>query len=292
MITEKQKKERQLGIGGSDLPIILGLSSYKTPYELFLEKIGYLTPIDKETSFQEWGNRLEAVVRIKFAENHNIKVHAAKTDKKLSPPSPLVKYTLDPIVHPFYPYLRANLDGFIPEKNCVLEIKCVHAFTANKLGEIGTDSIPLPYLVQVAHYVACTNADGAYIAVLIGGNEYKEFYYSRDHELEEELIHCASDFWEAIQTKTPPPPIKVSDLTLKYPNSTTSSQIITDWAENRLNKLKENRKKIKELEKKEIGYKLELMEYMKTNESLVTPEGKPLITWRTNKTGKRVFLIK
>ena len=40
MITQQQREERKLGIGGSDMPIILGLSNYKTPYQLYLEKIG------------------------------------------------------------------------------------------------------------------------------------------------------------------------------------------------------------------------------------------------------------
>ena len=47
MITEKQRQERKLGIGGSDMPIILGLSTYKTPYQLYLEKTGIVDTVDE-----------------------------------------------------------------------------------------------------------------------------------------------------------------------------------------------------------------------------------------------------
>ena len=39
MITEKQRLERKKSIGGSDVAAILGLSPWKTPGDVYLEKI-------------------------------------------------------------------------------------------------------------------------------------------------------------------------------------------------------------------------------------------------------------
>lgn len=37
-------KSRKAGVGGSDMSTILGLNSFKTPYELWLEKTGRVEP--------------------------------------------------------------------------------------------------------------------------------------------------------------------------------------------------------------------------------------------------------
>ncbi len=46
MLTESQLEARRHTIGGSDAPIIAGVSPYKQPYELWAEKRGELPPID------------------------------------------------------------------------------------------------------------------------------------------------------------------------------------------------------------------------------------------------------
>jgi len=185
MITEAQREERKLGIGGSDMPIILGLSNYKTPYQLYLEKIGESVGDDAQTPYQYWGQQLESVIRDEFAKRNNVIVE-----------------TPDTSIHPFHDYLRGNVDGFIPAWNAVLEVKCSAGFMAHEWGEDGSDVIPMQYLVQVAHYCAVLNADFAYIAVLIGGNDYREFKYTRNFELESKIMDAAKTFWECVTTKT------------------------------------------------------------------------------------------
>lgn len=293
MISDKERKERRKGIGGSDVAIILGLSSYKTPYQLFLEKTGIITPSDVDSPVQEWGKRLEPVVRNKFAENHNIEVHAPKTDKKHSPPCKLIKYGLTTFVHPIVNFLRGNVDGYIPEWNCVLETKCSIQFMAKEWGESGSDVIPMAYLVQVAHYCSCLNAKGAYIAVLIGGNDYREFYYQRDMELENQIIAAASDFWHAVQNNIAPAPISFDDLKILYPQGLTEKQVnCNQEAREAWEILAETKIKQKELSTLENDYKFQLMEYMKDAECLTDEDGKPMATWKANKKGARTFLLK
>ncbi len=40
MLTLEQKAIRQTGLGATDCAAVMGLSPYKTPYELWLEKTG------------------------------------------------------------------------------------------------------------------------------------------------------------------------------------------------------------------------------------------------------------
>lgn len=276
MITEQQRKERLLGIGGSDMPIIMGLSSYKTPYQLYLEKTGLIETPDEMTDLQYWGHRLEGIVRDEFAKRNNVTVECPDT-----------------ITHPFYSFLRGNIDGYIPQWNAVLEVKCSSGFMAHEWGEDGSDVIPLPYLVQVAHYCAVTNADCAYIAVLIGGNDYREFKYNRDKVIEEKVIEEAKKFWDCVQNKTPPEPVNQVDLRLMYPkHNPEKTKTIEPEVKEQLTTLVDTRFKIKQLSEVEEQYKFNIMQFMEDAEVLVDENNKPIISWKASKNGQRRFLMK
>lgn len=276
MLTEEQKTARMHSIGGSDIAIILGLSKYKTPYELYLEKKGLLSGDHDESSVQYWGNRLESVVRNEFALRNDVTVD-----------------TPDTITHPFYDYMRGNLDGFIAEHNAVLEIKCSTQFMAQEWGEQGSDTIPMSYLCQVAYYCALTNADKAYIAVLIGGHDYREFCYMRDTQLEFHVIKAAADFWECIQNDEPPATATIADCRLKFPSSNSGETVtITTEIKERLDKLRDLKKAQKSLDNNEEEMKMAIIEYMQNAEAIVDALGKPLVTYKSNKKGARSFLIK
>ncbi len=276
MITLEQRTERQLGIGGSDMPIILGLSSYKTPYQLYLEKIGEVEPDFEDTQLQYWGHQLEGVIRNEFEKRNNVSVECPNS-----------------VVHPFHDFLRGNVDGYIPEWNAVLEVKCSNQFMAKEWGEEGSDIIPMQYLVQVAHYCYVMNADCAYIAVLIGGHDYREFKYTRDKALEEKLIAEAEKFWNCVQTRTPPEPINQVDLRLMFPQHDPEKTLtINNDVAEQLTTLAETRFKIKELSQVEEKFKFNIMHFMKDAECLVNESGQPIITWKANKRGSRTFLMK
>jgi putative phage-type endonuclease len=276
MITQAQIEERKQGIGGSDMPIILGLSNYKTPYQLYLEKKGILSTGEEMSPLQYWGNRLEAIVREEFMLRNNVKVEIPDT-----------------LIHPIFDFIRANVDGYIPDWDNVLEIKCSSQFMAQEWGENGSDIVPLSYLVQVAHYCAVMNASGARIAVLIGGNDYREFIYKRDLELEETVIDAANSFWKAIQDDNAPLPVNQSDLKIMFPKNTPDKSIavINEVSEN-LHELYAVRNTIKELQDIEEKAKFKIMCYMEDSECLLDEKGRPLATWKSNKKGSRVFLLK
>lgn len=276
MITNEQLKARQLGIGGSDMPIILGLSSFLTPYQLYLQKTGINDLSGEETPLQYWGNQLESIVRDEFAKRNNVVVE-----------------TPDTITSPFYDFMIGNIDGYIPELNAILEIKCSHQFMASEWGESGSDIIPMSYLVQVAWYCILKNADCAYIAVLIGGNDYREFKYERDFVLEDTLIKAAKVFWNCVQTKTPPEPVNQVDLRLMYPKHDPEKTVVAKpEIADQLCTLADTRFKIKTLSEIEDKSKFNIMQFMQDAEVLVDEYDKPIVTWKANKRGSRTFLMK
>ena len=73
---------RKSGIGGSDAGIILGVSSYKLPRDVYFEKIGRTPdmPEDENWVTLEVGKRLEDLVAEIFAKKNRISCLEGKKD--------------------------------------------------------------------------------------------------------------------------------------------------------------------------------------------------------------------
>ena len=64
---------------------ILGVSTYKTPFEYWHERKGNYTPVFEDNERAKWGNRLESAIAFGMAEDLGLKVEPYKvfieTDK-------------------------------------------------------------------------------------------------------------------------------------------------------------------------------------------------------------------
>ena len=262
-------------IGGSDMPIIMGLSSYKTPYQLYLEKIGKSESNDT-TELQHWGKIIEPAIINEFSRRNDLRVESRAT-----------------IHHKEHDFLRANLDGFIPEENAVLEVKCSSFFMKDTWGDEGSDHIPMTYLVQVAFYCALADADCAHIAVLIGGNEYRQYKYNRDMQIEQVILDAAIEFWNRIETLSPPEPTDEYDMRIKYASTDPGKSVmVNEQSAEAFVELVETRRKIKALQDHENTLKLSLMNTIGSAESLIGFDDEVLATWKLSKKGTRTLLIK
>jgi putative phage-type endonuclease len=276
MLTDEQRARRQKGIGASDTPIIMGYSSYKTPYQLYLEKTGAIECDEEETEQQYWGRVLERVILNRFAEENNVEISFPDT-----------------VYHPDYPFIFANLDGWIESEHAVVEAKSANSFQRKEWDMALTDGIPLVYLIQIAKQCAVTNASRGYCAVLIGGMEYKQFIYERDKELETVILQADIDFWEGVQHRQEPAPLNTSDCRLKFPTPSPEKIVhATFKTEHALKALTDYKFRIKELQEHEELQKMQLMSHMGDAEYLMGHEGELLATWKATKKGTRVFNIK
>ena len=61
-------KERQRGIGGSDVGAILGVNKWKTPFEVYLEKTEEITEVKETSEAAYWGTELEELVAKEFSK--------------------------------------------------------------------------------------------------------------------------------------------------------------------------------------------------------------------------------
>lgn len=178
-------KVRNMGIGGSDASVIMGLNSYKSPYQLWLEKIGEAAPEDLTGNpFVYWGQKNEANIAAWFNEETGKKVQRLGTLRNKE-----------------YPFMIANVDRTVIGENAGLEIKTAGVSQYKKWKG---DEIPDAYYCQCLHYMAVTGADYWYIAVLIGGNDARWKRIERNEDDIKALIEAEADFWHKVEMKTAP----------------------------------------------------------------------------------------
>lgn len=187
MTKEDWLKYRSKGIGGSDVSVICGINKYKSAVELWMEKTGQIEPTEAgEAAY--WGNVMEPIVRNEFALRTNLKVKIVKAILK----------------HPTKSFMLANLDGIIKDHicgECIFEAKTASVYKQNDWED---DKIPEAYMLQIQHYMAVTGYKRTFIAVLIGGNQFKYKTIERDDELIEMIIKLEEDFWSHVLDNTPP----------------------------------------------------------------------------------------
>lgn len=131
---------RKNKIGASDAPVIMQVSPWATPYQLWETKLG-IRPEKPKTKRMEDGLNKEEKARKKFEELTDIIV------------LPQV------VFHPDYKWMMASLDGMDLEQKYIVELKCpgIEDHTIAKNGEI-----PEKYYPQLQHQLEVCGLDMAY----------------------------------------------------------------------------------------------------------------------------------
>lgn len=188
---------REKRIGGSDVGAILGVNPYKSIIDVYIDKTEGST--FKGNNATHWGHMLESTIIKEFASRH----------KELS--------VFDAPYSVVDNFLIANLDGVLKDKESgdfgVLEIKTTSLWNRKEWEE---DTIPQSYYAQVQHYLMLTGYKFAYVAVLIGGQEYKEFKVERSKEDIELIREKATEFYKENILKQIPPMPDGSDAYMDY----------------------------------------------------------------------------
>lgn len=276
MLDAKQREARRRGVGGSDAGVVLGYSKWgKTPYELWCEKTkgkdgsADARP-DQNASRKQWGNRLEATVLDAFVEESGIAIE--KRDVQL--------------VHPRMPFILGSLDGLAAD-GCPVEAKTTDFRNRDDWGD-GGDEIPDYYMPQVQHYLSLyPEAPGSYVAVLIGGNDFRRFFVPRDSEFIEDMLLAEKHFWEYhVVGGIAPEPTSLAGMNHRFRMDDGTSMEVDSQMAMRIADIKDVRGKIDDLEAQEERMKLDIMLEMKEAQAL-TYTGRTILTWKTRAGTKR-----
>lgn len=204
---EEWKRLRSQYIGGSDAAAVVGLNAFSSPYSLWAEKTGRVPGFEGNLA-TEVGTFLEEFVAQKFASETGKKVRKANQS----------------FFNSDFPWAIANIDRDIVGEDAGLEIKTTSELNLKKFrgGEY-----PANYYVQCVHYMAITGKKKWYLAVLIGNRDFRWFEIERDEAEITALMEAEREFWNYVQSNTPPPVdgLRATTETISelYPESSASS---------------------------------------------------------------------
>jgi putative phage-type endonuclease len=199
MLTARQRKIRQNGIGSSDAAAIMGRDPYRTPWDVWAEKTGRATPAPDAGDAARIGAMIEPVILLLAAERLGERVVKAT--------STYVRGRL-----------RANVDGMVGKAkrgSAIVEAKRTHVWDG--WGKDGTQEIPERVLIQVHHQMYCAESDLCWVACLRSGfrDEFTMHPIKRDEALVRKLVQECEGFWKNhVRQDIEPPRTRGSATTL------------------------------------------------------------------------------
>ena len=175
---------RATGIGGSDIAAIMGESSWKSPYDIWMAKTGQIASSGAEMPQSEaarWGNVLEDAIAYEWARREGKQIVKIPVSLKSDT----------------HEYMHANIDGFVLSDDGrtvegILEIKTTSAYN-NDAWEIGP--LPYYYICQATWYTMITGLPAFDIVCLVGGQKLYSYHIPKDPELCERMTKAAEEFW-------------------------------------------------------------------------------------------------
>jgi len=212
-------EERRKGLGGSDSPVILGVSPWRDQVDLYYDKIGEAPEVE-ETAPMKRGTALEPIIA---------DIYAKETGRRLRVEPEMLRHGC----------MHANIDRAIDStpgmhlSPGVLEIKApgLHQF-----GKCKREGIPDYYIIQLQHYLAVTGFNWGSFAIFSAERwDLLWFDVDRDEEIISMIRHGCLTFWDHVQSRTPPKVDKEPpEILLKMPKvagEVTSLEGDAAWAE-------------------------------------------------------------
>lgn len=195
---------RRNGIGASEISAVVGLNPRTSAFELWHVKKGNLPEADPTNPLFYWGHALEPLVAERFAETHpEFWVQEIGTHRHSDRAWQFANLDRSLISTP-------GSDHFDLRHQIPLEIKTTRY--PDGWGASGTDQIPLHVRCQVMQQMDVFDAPYAWVAVLIGGSDYREYRIEFDESDAAALREAGAAFWASLQTDDEPP-IDCSDAT-------------------------------------------------------------------------------
>jgi len=255
---------RRTGVGGSEVPSILGISKWGSPYSVWLRKTGREPFSNEMNKWMEAGIILEDAVASFFERKSQYKIIKASANQKV-------------YRHPEYDFAIGTPDRkyIAGNKKCILECKT----TQGRFQEV-----PREWFVQLQWYLGvCGMKEGA-VAWLERGVDfdYQEFEYDKDFF--NYMIEEVRKFWhDNVLKDIPPDPINVQDVEHLYKQHSIGKVIpATNEIINYHAQLKTINEQIKALEESRDSA-VEIIKTTMLDAEGVDNNGELLFTWRTSK---------
>lgn len=259
--------ERRGLLGASKSPAIAGISKYQTPLQVWAEMVSTEEPDTNDPSdAAHFGNALQPVITNEYQLRH-----------------PEVHVQVPNVTHHLKdrPHISASLDGLLhtPTGDEILEVKTAGLRSAQEWGE-ADDAIPEAYVCQAQHQMLVTGLAVVRFAVLIGGQDYREYSVNRNDDLIGNLSDILDEFWQRVQSRTPPDPVTNEDVRLRWPTDSGATREANDLEISYVRALREVKERKKVIEEEEKYLMADIQRRM-GDLSALTMGGENLVTWKT-----------
>lgn len=237
------KKIRYETIGASDIPIILGLSKYKTPYELWREKTKRVE-MWEGNEITEWGHRHEYNILYSYIRENTLSgtaekflidylQHLEKRTKRYKPPTNF---------YPFTEFFHPDIKWAISHPDC-LEFQNEYLIQAksHKKFVYDYDEIPISEYVQCQWEMLTSGTKENILRTLVNTNEEFTFNVKANKKIQEKLIIAAEKFWWHIQKDKEPMPINSNDIKKIFPVVKNESHYLVGSQSEMANKMKDRK---------------------------------------------------
>ena len=179
-------EQRRLGIGSSDIPVIMGYQKYKSRLELWAEKTGKIE--EAQAGLSAWyGKRIEHALAELYEKKTNIEL---TRDQEI-------------YEHDEYPWQFATPDYFYTKNDLKITVELKH--TAVFDGWAPTE-VPLHVGMQIHWQMHVQNQTFCEVFALICGRveSAKPITVYKEQEFLDVILEEAHKFYELIQKDTPP----------------------------------------------------------------------------------------
>jgi putative phage-type endonuclease len=226
-MNQQQVREwRRQGIGGSDAPVIEGVSPWKTPFQLWEEKcLGVFD--EKDNPSMAYGRSMEEPIRQEFEK---------LTGLVVAP---------DRLIHPDHCWLRISMDGLDITGKCSVEIKSANK-EDHELAKAG--KVPLKYHPQNQHYYNVHEKLDKHFYFSHHKGDYALVEVARERDFIGDMRERQRKFWDLV-LQGKPPELTEKDFLLMEDGK--------EWSR-KAKELKELKALVKDLEKGETLLQKEL----------------------------------
>jgi len=275
-------ENRKQSIGSSEIASVLGVCPYRSPYQLWNEKVNGST--FSGNKYTKAGTILEPAVIEFFRQATG--AHTRYEDD--------VRFW-----HPNYSFITATPDRFYIRGK---DGKAVRGLCEAKTTQINVqieDEIPPSWFCQAQYQAMVYNAHQASngsemvtevtIAWLVRGLDFHYAHFDVDADFGDMLLEKAQEFWHSyVLPKTPPEYETAEDVLHAYPKHIDGNVVeATDETVQAYESLIEIRERIKALEEEKAVIEDNFKKLMKDAEA-ITYFGSVLATWKATKPTRRL----
>ncbi len=172
---------RKRYLGASDCPVVMKLDPWRSPHDLFEEKLGLIKSV--ENAAMRRGKELEPYAREEFEKVTGIKM------------------TPQVLFHPEVKYMMASMDGVSEDGKTAVEIK-VPGEATYKLAMAG--KVPEHYNAQLQHQMAVAGLQSIFYFCFDGSTGIV-LEIERNNDYIDTIYREEAEFWNRLQNFDPPP---------------------------------------------------------------------------------------